>query len=111
MGRYIVLAIAIGATPVDSAAQNRASASPQPMSVAFDLGSVRSGGHRHIPKRPKRETARPALKPVAGDAGGFRAPSIEMNVGEKGPVLAAGAFGSKRKGVPKLAHVVFDWDF
>lgn len=38
-------------------------------------------------------------------------PSYELALGEGGPVLAVGAMGTRRKGMPKLAHVGIDWDF
>ncbi len=38
-------------------------------------------------------------------------PSFEMAIIDGGPVLAVGAMGTKRKGMPKLAHVGIDWNF
>ena len=38
-------------------------------------------------------------------------PSFEVAIVEGGPVLAVGAMGTKRKGMPKLAHVGIGWIF
>ena len=41
----------------------------------------------------------------------YTPPLVSLGGHNGGPVLAAGALGARRKGVPKLAHVAFTWDF
>ncbi len=63
--------------------------------------------------KPTARGAPPALRNL--DASRFPdkidPPGVEMELMPDGPVLSAGAFGSKRKCRPKLAHICVDWSF
>lgn len=41
----------------------------------------------------------------------YTPPAVAFEVAANGPVLRAGALGSRQRGMPKLAHVAVDWTF
>ena len=81
-----------------------------PIPAEFDLSRVDDAGRWQddgMPEHPDPDAPRGMeTRDIVWDP-----PSFEMAITDGGPVLAVGALGTKRKGMPKLAHVGIDWNF
>lgn len=103
---------AVCATPASagSGPPERLSSQPSPRIILSDFDLTNVGGRR----LPREKAAPGNLQAPRGmdlHTSDWVPPAIEFTLAENGPVFAAGAMGSRRKGVPKLAHVAIDWNF
>lgn len=84
-----------------------------PVPAAFELATLRKPG---LAADQRDTRADPLLDPEwehGFKPQRFKYTPLLVSMGGRngGPMLAAGALGARRKGVPKLAHVAFSWEF
>ncbi len=102
----MLLVLSAIATVAVTANDGREGAATRSIAAAFDLSTAAIAAA----PRDRAEPLVPAI-PANISLSDFDAPELALPLAENGPVFAVGAFGGRRTGMPKLAHVAFDWTF
>lgn len=81
-----------------------------PMASDFDLSKSAMPAKSRERTRTEIASEDPAM-PASMRVADLEAPEVELSFADNGPAVLVGAFGGRRSGMPRLAHVGLDWTF